>query len=125
MSDFELPVDEFWNDDGQRAQIQRDYITPAIDDEDRFDREVRAILDQHLTAAISTAEAEISPMPSSLIHAIIAAALKACRRSAVAYMKDNPDFGPGVDDVIAERKSHLMLEELTKSVLDLASLPGR
>jgi hypothetical protein len=40
-------------------------------------------------------------------------------------MKNNPEFGPGVDDVIAERKSCLMLEEITKSVLDLASLPGR
>lgn len=125
MTDFELPVDEFWNEDDQRAQIERDYIRPAIDDEDRFDREARAILDKHLTAAISAAEAEISPMPSSLIHAIVAAALKACRRTADAYMKENHDLGPGVDDVIAERKSYLMLEEVTKSVLELASLPGR
>jgi hypothetical protein len=125
MSDFELPVEDFWNESEQLAQVQRDYIRPAIDDQDRFDREVRAILDNHLTAAISAAEADVAPMPTSLIHALLAAAFKACRRTADAYMKDNPKFGPGVDDVIAERKSYLMLEEMTKSVLELASLPNR
>ena len=124
MSDFEIRDEEFWNEDDQRAQVQRDYIQPTIDDEDRLNREVRAILDGHLTSAISAAEAVVAPMPTSLIHAIMLAALKACRNTAKAYMRDHPQFGPGVDDLIGERKAYLMFEEISKSTLDLTSLPA-